>query len=64
MAAPTDPAGDAGQVRRLLELGYRGPFSFGLAEDRTPAPDDIHPLLQESLHHLQTHLAVAEGCAA
>jgi len=64
LVGEADLLGNAAQIRRLLELGYRGPFSFEPFAESVHALAEIRPALQDSMHHLEARVAEAEGCAA
>ncbi|WP_349617053.1 TIM barrel protein [Azotobacter salinestris] len=64
LVGEADLLGNAEQIRRLLELGYRGPFSFEPFAESVHALPEIRPALQESMRHLQASVAIPEGCAA
>ncbi|WP_349618052.1 TIM barrel protein [Azotobacter salinestris] len=64
LVGEADILGNAAQIRRLLELGYAGRFSFEPFAESVHALPAIRPVLQESMRHLQERVAAAEGCAA
>lgn len=64
LVGEADILGNAEQLCRLLELGYRGPFSFEPFAESVHALSEIRPALQDSMRHLEARVAEAEGCAA
>ncbi|MGV6475856.1 TIM barrel protein [Azotobacter vinelandii] len=64
LVGEADILGNAAQIRRLLELGYHGPFSFEPFADSVHALPEVRPALQNSMQHLQARVAPPEGCTA